>query len=71
MRYKRKERKVIGDYRTISRFLWFPLRLEMEDSLIEETRWLEWASIRQKFLFYPTGLLGFKDLVWVNVCWAD
>jgi len=43
MRWTKKPRLKGGDMRTISRFLWLPVTIELE------VRWLERATIKQRY----------------------
>lgn len=62
MRWKTKPRWIQDDERTIQVFLWIPMKVQ------NEWRWLEWATVRQK---YKSGW-PLPDILcgrWKNVEW--
>ena len=72
MRYLRKkenkpEEPSPWEYRTITRFLWFPKSMKSHDlAFSSDTRWLERSPIRQRYWWdYELG----GD--WVDVGWGE
>lgn len=56
----RKVKPVIGDERVVSEFLFFPKTLD------KETRWLEFAEIRQMYWGRPWTKGSWEDVGWHN-----
>lgn len=60
---------VVGDHRTVKRFLFLPL------SLRGESRWLGIERVRQEWVAYRIPLKracgSFTSYKWVNVEWAE
>jgi hypothetical protein len=67
MRYNRRLRNFDGDKRRRKIFLIFPLRLKIEpESAIYETRWLEYATVAERYrLTYDYGSC------WDKLHWID
>lgn len=64
MRYKRPTRRY-GDEEIVSTFLWLKLTIG------NETRWLERASFKRRFMGYnvcPVG--GYREEKWDNIEWV-
>jgi hypothetical protein len=59
MRWNKKPTPEIGSERTISIFLWLPIMIE------GETRWLEFAKIRQ---VYSTYTFGWSNMEFIEEC---
>lgn len=68
MRFNDKShRLVIGKKRVVRKFLWFPLKFD------GQTRWLEYANIKQEVKEIDvggTGMAVYKKKWW-SVGWAD
>jgi len=66
MKWKKKQGPQIGDRRTITKFLWLPVCVK------EEWRWLEKASISQRYGGRWDEALGAEfNLTWENIAWND
>lgn len=69
MRFKNKKAKKYGETRVVTRFLFLPL------SLVDETRWLEKTTIKQKAyrsIAYESGFGAVPNgLVWVDEEFID
>lgn len=68
MRWQHGTLYVIGEYRTVKRFLWLPIWLE------EETRWLESAYIvqqRVEYVHVNDSGIPLPEPDWKNVRWSN
>lgn len=71
MKWKQYKRPNIGDERIITKFLWFPR------TIMEETRWLEVASFRQRARCCETDCLDYEDggcycnRYWLDSAWTN
>jgi len=71
MRWKINKLPYNGEERIVRKFLWFPLNLAVvvpnstPFSLCFQTRWLEYANIKQA---YQGSMDGSE---WFNVSWVD
>jgi len=63
MRWAKLSNPNPGDTREIRRFLWLPLNLE------DETRWLEYAVIVQKYGTYYGPISGVPMGYWKDTWW--
>lgn len=73
MKWKPKTPKIniLGDTRTVKKFLIFPLTLNTLECCIE-TRWLEKIKILQIYskVQISSDVICYKDK-WINVRWVD
>ena len=59
-----------GDTRVIKKFLFFPCTLERDDETCE-TRWLEYALIKQVYDLQQCDYYDCWSPVWINVKFVD
>ena len=67
MRWTDPEPPKLGEYRECSGFLWFPRCID------NETRWLEFAAWKQKYVEKHPNQTGatFKYCKWEDFCWEN
>ena len=61
MRFYEKEPLHAGETRTITKFLWYPVKIE------RETRWLETAKIIQEVIDNDDGANVWTSTGWANI----
>ena len=47
MREKPEPQAIVGTFRVVRRFLWWPTHLHVYGTSYYQNRWLEWANIQQ------------------------
>lgn len=57
MRYIRKNKPVLGDRKTVRKFLWLPVTIGLE------TRWLEYATMEMEYRYFHSPVLESKATV--------
>jgi hypothetical protein len=74
----RKDEPQVGDTRVIGKFHWLPCSIKRveEDKMINESRWLEYAEVKQEFQeveyweHYAGGFRKYLNFEWVNTEWV-
>jgi hypothetical protein len=76
LKLKKEIKLKIGDTRIKKKFLLFPKILDNRDDpeeVVEEFRWLEWASIKQEYQkvchLDPMDFSKYYTETWVNLYW--
>ena len=69
MKWKATKEPEFGECRRVRRFIFFPKTLRLGGSEVEETRWLEFAWIKQSYQRYHSHenewVVGWNDVCWV------